>query len=110
MREALRITYRRVSYSWTQMLALRHPMNVRTRRRCFRALVEVCGKYGVLPDSHTIPASKIKVVGSDCISSTESSEVWEGECNEDGEAKRVAIKVVVQYLDPDRAQKLRRVG
>ena len=70
--------------------------------------MEVCGKYGVLPDSHTIPASKIRVVGDDYISSTGFSEVWEGEYKEGGEAKRVAIKVV-RYLDPDKAQKLRRV-
>jgi hypothetical protein len=90
------------------MLAPGYPVNVRTRRRCFRGLVEVCGKYGILPDSHTIPGSRIEAVGDGPISSGEFSEVWEGEYEEGDETKRVAIKVV-RYLDSDKSRKLRKV-
>ena len=92
----------------TQMLAPEYPISVRTRRRCFRGLVEVCGKYGILPDSHAIPGSEIGVVGDGPISSGEFSEVWEGEYNEDDQTKHVAIKVV-RYLDQGESRKLRKV-
>ena len=81
----------------TQILAPEQPVSVRTRRRCFRGLVEVCGKYGILPNSHAIPGSKIGVVGDGPISSGEFSEVWEGEYKDNDETKRVAIKVVRRF-------------
>ena len=90
------------------MLAPGYPMSVRTRRRCFRGLVEVCGKYGILPGSYTIPGSNISVIGDSHISSGQFSEVWKGEYREDGETERVAIKEV-RYLDPNMSRKLRKV-
>ena len=92
----------------TQMLAPEYPISVRTRRRCFRGLVEVCGKYGILPDSHAIPGSEIGVVGDGPISSGEFSEVWEGEYKGDDKTERVAIKVV-RYLGSAESRKLRKV-
>ena len=97
-----------VSESWTQLLAPGYSMSVRTRRRCFRGLVEVCRKYGILPESHTIPGSKISVIGDSHISSGEFSEVWKGEYKEDGETKCVAIKEV-RYLDPNKPRNLKKV-
>ena len=86
-------------------------MNVRTQRRCLRGLVEVCGKHGVLPDSHTIPGSRIEMFGDVPISAGEFSEVWPGAFREDegdDEGTPVTIKVV-RYLDSDKAQNLKRV-
>ena len=97
-----------MSESLTQMLAPGYPINLRTRRRCFRGLVEVCGKYAILPDSHSIPESKIGVVGDGPISSGEFSEVWEGNYKENDETKHVAIKVV-RYLSSGESRKLRKV-
>ena len=98
-------------------------MNARTRSRCFRELVEVCGKYGVLPASHTILGSKIETLEDVPVSAGEFTEVWPGTFMEDGaddggdadddggdagDATVVAIKVV-RYLDPDKAQSSKRV-
>ena len=94
--------------------------NARTRKHCFRGLVEVCGKYGVLPASHTILESKIETLEDAPVSAGEFTEVWPGMFMEDdgdddddagyyyGDATVVAIKVV-RYLDPDKAQSLKRV-
>jgi hypothetical protein len=86
-------------------------MNARTRGRHFRGLVEVCAKYGVLPGSHTIPGSKIEMFGDAPFSAGEFTEIWPGELTEDegdDEGISVAIKVV-RYLDPAKAESLKRV-
>lgn len=86
-------------------------MNVRTQRRCFQGLVEVCGKHGVLPDSHTIPVSKIKMLDDTPVSAAEFTEVWLGTFREDeGDDEGTFVRIkVVRYLDPDKAQNLKRV-
>ena len=88
-------------------------MDARTRGRCFRGLVEICAKYDILPGSHTVPGFKIETVDDAPVSAGEFSEVWPGAFTEDdggddSEATPVAIKVV-RYLDPDKAQSLKRV-
>ena len=87
-------------------------VDARTRGRCFRGLVEVCGKYGVLPASHTITGSEIEMLDDAPISAGEFTEVWPGahtedDGDDDGETTLVAIKVV-RYLD--KGQSLKRVS
>ena len=54
--------------------------------------MEICGKYGILPGSCTIPESKVQRSGGLSVSSGVFSTVWKGVYGEKGEA--VAIKVL----------------
>ena len=81
-------------------------MSLSARRRCFRGLVKLCGEYGILPNSHVIPESKVQKLGDSPHASGGFSEVWPGiyneaedEEDEDG-CKGVAIKVI-RYRDAD---------
>ena len=76
------------------MLQPRVQMDLRTRRRCFRGLVKICGEYGVLPVSYIIPESKIKKLGDSPIASGGFSEIFQGAYDED---ESVAIKVIQLY-------------
>ena len=77
--------------SGRQILEPRYQINLRTRRRCFRGLVKICGEYGVLPNSYIIPESKIKKLGDAPVSSGSFSKVWPGVYDGD---KVVAIKIL----------------
>jgi len=77
-----------------QMLQPQFQMTLRTRRRCFRGLVKICGEYGALPSSYIIPESKIKKLGDSHIASGGFSEVLQGAYEGD---KPVAIKVIRLY-------------
>jgi len=88
-----------------QMLEPNDQMSPHTRRY-FRGLVEICGKYDILPDSYIIPESKIQKLG-DCPTSSDSfSEVWPGWY---GENKLVTIKSV-QYRKSDDIRETKYVG
>ena len=88
------------------------------RRRCFRGLVKICGEYGILPSSYTIPHSKIRRLGDAPISSGGFSDVWQGAYKEnedeedeedDDKTKFVAIKVI-RYCESDDVQAIKEVG
>ena len=81
-------------------------ISLRTRRRCFRGLVKICGEYGVLPDLYIIPESNIERLGDSPISSGGFSDVWPGVYEGD---KSVAIKVI-RYYDYENIRKIKRVG
>jgi len=85
-------------------------MSLRTRRRCFRGLVRICGEHGILPSSYTIPKSKIQKLGDSPISSGGFSDVWPGAYEEDEEEdeKFVAIKVI-RHRESDDVQKIKKV-
>lgn len=74
------------------MLDPKYPVALRTRRRCFRGLVKLCGDHGVLPGSYIIPESKIEKLGDEPVSTGGFSEVWLGTYG--GEENYVAIKVI----------------
>ena len=82
------------------------PLSLRTRRRCFRGLVEICGEYGILPGPYTIPKSKIKRLGDFPVSSSGFSDVWPGSYKE---GKDVAIKVL-RYCQSDDIQPVKKVS
>jgi len=86
-------------------------MSVRTKRRCLRGLVKICGEYGVLPNSYIIPKSKIQKLGDEPVSSGGFSDVWPGAYkeDEDKEEKYVAIKVI-RYWESEDARRVRKVG
>ena len=81
-------------------------MSLRTRRRCFRGLVKICGEYGVLPSSYIIPESKIQTLGDSPISLGGFSRVWAGMYEED---QSVAIKVIRRRKSDD-VRKIEKVG
>ena len=80
-------------------------ISLRTRRRCFRGLVKICGEYAILPDSYVIPESSIERLGDSPISSGGFSDVWPGAYEED---KSVAIKTIRYYMEND-IRKVKRV-
>ena len=92
------------------MLEPRYPVSLRTRRRCFRGLVRICGERGILPSSYIIPKSKIRKLGDSPISSGGFSDVWPGayEEEEEEEEKSVAIKVI-RYDKSDDVRKIKKV-
>ena len=87
------------------MLDPRFGINPRTRRRCFRGLVKICGEHSILPSSYIIPESKVQRLGDCAVSSGGFSDVWPGMYEED---LAVAIKVV-RYGELDDVQKVKRV-
>jgi len=105
--------YHRGSVSTTglQMLQPQIQMSLRTRRRCFRGLVKICGEYGILPNSYIIPESKIKKLGDSLIASGGFSEVLQGAYEGN---KPVAIKVIRLYTlniqGPKGIKEVKKVG
>jgi len=93
------------------MLNPRYPMDLRTRRRCFRGFVKVCGEHGILPSSYIIPKSKIEKLGDSPFSSGGFSNIWPGmyKEDEDEEGRCVAIKVV-RYCESDDVQKIKNAS
>jgi len=73
----------RLTYSGRQMLRLRFQMSLQTRRRCLRALTNICGEYTILPNSYVIPQSKIQKMGDSPISSRDFFDVWSGMKSDD---------------------------
>ena len=87
------------------MLQPQFKLNLRTRTRCFRGLVKICGEYGILPNSYVIPESKIQKLGDSTTSCSGSSDIWPGAYEED---IPVAIEVV-RYYGSDDIRKIRKV-
>ena len=87
------------------MLQPHFQMSLRTRRRCLRGLVRICGEYGVLPNSYIIPQSKIQKLGDSPISLGGFSRVWAGMYEED---QSVAIKVI-RRRESDDVRKIEKV-
>jgi hypothetical protein len=87
------------------MLDPRFGINLRTRRRCFRGLVKICGEHCILPSSYIIPESKVQKLGDCAVSSGGFSDVWPGMYEED---LAVAIKVI-RYCELDDVQKVKKV-
>ena len=87
------------------MLDPRYPITLRTRRRCFRGLVKLCGQYRTLPKSHILPGSKVEKLGDEPIYSGEWSEVWPGVYEDE---KDVAIKII-RYYGVDNLQTVKKV-
>ena len=91
-----------------------YPINLRTRRRCFRGLVKTCVEYGTLPNSYIIPKSKIEKLGEDPFASGSYSAVWAGmykKEDEDEEGKCVAIKVMQSWgMDAQKYKKVKYFG
>jgi hypothetical protein len=100
--------------SWGQMLDPKYSMSLRTRRRCLRGLVQICGEHGTLPSSYVLPESRLQRLGYCPISSGGFSKVWPGAYKEDdgGEgddkSRDVAIKVI-RYYGSDDVQGLKKV-
>jgi len=88
----------------------RYPITLRTRRRCYRGLVKLCGEYGILPNSYRIPKSKIEKLGDDPISCGGFSVVWPGMYKEhdNEEGKCVAIKYMRNW-ETDDPEKMRKI-
>ena len=91
------------------MLEPQYQISLRTRRRCFRGLVKICGEYGTLPDSYIIPESNIRKLGKSPAASGGFSEIWPGAYAGD---KSVAIKVIWyrKYDDVREIKRVRRFG
>ena len=88
------------------MLESQDQMSLRTRKQCFRGLVEICGKYDVLPNSYIVPKPKVQKQGDSPLSYDGSSEVWPGMYEED---TSVTVKSVPHYKSHD-AQEIKKVG
>jgi len=73
--------------------------------QCFRGLVKICGKYGILPNSYIIPESKAKKQGDSPAAYGGFSDVWLGKY---GKHKLVAIKVL-RYYESDDIRKIEKV-
>ncbi|KAF9654244.1 kinase-like protein [Thelephora ganbajun] len=95
---------RRVVETLEKMLDHKYPITMRTRRRCFRGLVKVCGEYGILPNSYIIQESDIEKLGESPVSSGGFSDVWPG--MHEGE-KSVAIKII-RYYESDDVQTIKK--
>jgi len=87
------------------MLQPQFKLNLRTRTRCFRGLVKICGEYGILPNSYVIPESKVQKLGDSTTSCGGFSDIWLGAYEED---IPVAIEVVRNYGSDD-IRKIRKV-
>ena len=87
------------------MLQPQFKLSLRTRTRCFRGLVKICGEYGILPSSCVIPESKVQKLGDSTISCGGFSDIWPGAYEED---IPVAIEVVRNYGSDD-TRKIRKV-
>ena len=73
------------------MLDSHYPVSLRTRRRCFRGLVKLCGERGILPNSYIVPESKLEKLGEGPITTGRFADVWAGAYEDE---TMVAIKVI----------------
>lgn len=93
------------SINGRQMLQPQFKLSLRTRTRCFRGLVKICGEYGILPNSCVIPEYKVQKLGDSTTSCSGFSDIWPGAYEED---IPVAIEVVRNYGSDD-IRKIRKV-
>jgi hypothetical protein len=85
------------------MLGPQYPIAPRTRGRCFRGLVKLCGEYGVLPGLYIVPEAKVDKWGDKPVSTGGFSEVWKGTYG----GNPVAIKVI-RYNQQENVQRIRK--
>jgi len=81
-------------------------MNLRMRERCFQGLVEICGEYGILPNSYITAESKVQKLGDCPISSDGLFEVWPGSY---GNGTSVTVKST-QYRKSANVREIKKVG